>query len=59
MNEISKASDYNITPIRGSPVGGDRGLLVVFLTRESAALGQSQAGPSLFIIKSCNSSLIT
>ena len=40
-NEVSKASDYHITPIS---------LLVVFLTRESAALIQAQ-GPSLFIIK--------
>ena len=50
---MSKASDYNITPISRSPVGGGRGLLVVFLTRESAALVQAQ-GPSLFIIKSCD-----
>ena len=55
-NEVSNASDYNITPI--SRVGGGRGLLVVFLTRESAALVQAQ-GPSLFIIKSCDSLLVT
>ena len=48
--EVSKASDYNITPICTIPVGDDRGLLAVFLTRESAALVQAQ-GPSLFIIK--------
>ena len=50
MKEVSKAFDYNITPISRSPVGGGRSLLVVFLTRESAALVQFQ-GPSLFIIK--------
>ena len=48
-NEVSKASDYNITPISRGPTGDGRGLLVVFLTRESAALVQAQ-GPSLFII---------
>ena len=32
--------------------------MVVFLTRESAALVQAQ-GPSLFIIKSCDSLLVT
>ena len=43
MKERSKqASDYNITPISTSPVGDGRGLLVVFLTRESAALVQAQ-----------------
>ena len=56
--EVSKASDYNITPINRSPVGDGRGLLIVFLTRESAALVQAQ-GPSLFIIKSCDSLLVT
>ena len=40
------------------PAGDGRGLLVVFLTRESAALVQAQ-GPSLFIIKSCDSLLVT
>ena len=30
-NEVSKASDYNITPISRSPAGDRRGLLVVFL----------------------------
>ena len=39
-------------------MGGGRGLLVVFLTRESAALVQAQ-GPSLFIIKSFDSLLVT
>ena len=34
-------------PISRSPAGGGRGLLVVFLSRESAALVQAQ-GPSLF-----------
>ena len=58
MNEVSKTSDYNITPISRSPAGDVRGLLVVFLTRESAALVQAQ-GPSLFIIKSCDSLLVT
>ena len=57
-NEISKESDYTITPISRNPTGGGRGLLLVFLTRESAALVQSQ-GPLLFIIKSCDSSLVT
>ena len=57
-NEESKASDYNLTPISRCLIGDGRGLLVVFLTRESATLVQSQ-GPSLFIIKSCNSSLVT
>ena len=37
-NEVIKASDYNITPTSRSPAGGGRGLLIVFLTRESAAL---------------------
>ena len=57
-NEVSKAFDYDITPICRSPAGGGRGLLVVFLIRESAALVQAQ-GPSLFIIKSCDSLLVT
>ena len=46
-----------MTPISRSPASGSRGLLVVFLNSESAALVQSE-GPSLFIIESCDSSLI-
>ena len=37
-----------MTPISKSPAGGGRGLLVAFLTRESAALGSIPQGPSTF-----------
>ena len=58
MKERSKQGvRCNIMPISKSPAGDGRGLLVVFMTRESAALVQAQ-GPSL-IIKSCDSLLVT
>ena len=59
MKERNKQdSDYSMKPISRSPAGGGRGFLAVLLICDSAALVQSQ-GPSLFIIKSCDSSLVT